>query len=214
MIQNISFGKEFTVNGQFDSQNEYEQHQIALEGDCTISGQSEGYSNQAFFSSLLNSNEAAITAMSNSAISTNDLDLGYYFIGASLLQNPSTGYGSYYPYDPEHSKYTLSISCPDFNEDIESIADLLNITIDNSSYDAVNSLPIVVMENTISIEQDNNAAIPYNVTDTDNDTVTSSITQQPSNGTAEIGVSNITYTPNSSYYGTDSFVVSFDDGNG
>lgn len=135
--EQLYYGNEYTVTGEFDSQQDINNHQVILDGICNISGQSEGYSNQAFYTKLL-----YITSMSDSTINTSDLNLDFYSISSSL-ENDS---GSYYPYDVTHNGYTLSVSCPDADNNITELSSLLNITLDNSSYGTTS-------EQSISLQQ-------------------------------------------------------------
>ena len=130
--ENTSFGKEFSVNGKFDSATEYEKHKVILDGSCTINGY-RGYSNQAFYTSVLDINDTVLSPMNTTQISLSNLAQNFYFLGASLKENPESVYGGYYTYNENYSSYTLSVSCPNADENITKIAALLGIDISVSS---------------------------------------------------------------------------------
>jgi hypothetical protein len=125
--EDVGFGKTFDVNGLFENQSDFNQHKIILDGACTISGLN-GYSNQAFYSSVLDANGNQIIAPDDSTISRT-FQRNFYLLGASLKQNPG-GAGNYYPYDPgKNDKYTLIVNCPDADDSITTIAGLLGIDL-------------------------------------------------------------------------------------
>ena len=129
--EKIHFGQEYTIENTFTSQDEFDKHRVVLDGVCEVSG-FNGYTNQAFFTSLMDINENYLINMNDNSFTSSNLDLDFYLIGASLKQNISNG-GLYYPYDVNNSNYTLSVSCPNADESIINIANLLNITIDNTT---------------------------------------------------------------------------------
>lgn len=122
----LLFGKQFTMSGLFESKTDFNKHKAILQGTCTVNG-NRGYSNQAFYTSLLSQSSTELTSMVDVAFTTPSLSLGQYLLGASLSENPSTGYGSSYTYTAGsiYNNYTLSVSCPDANGTIESIIPLL-----------------------------------------------------------------------------------------
>lgn len=77
-----------------------------------------------------------------------------------------------------------------------------------------NDLPMLTMDSEIIVSEDSSSDLDFSVIDVDKDTVTPTIKVQPSKGTVAINGTTITYTPDSNYYGSDSFVISFSDGNG
>jgi len=211
--QKIYFGKDFTINSVFDTQTELEKHKVILEGSCTISGQSQGYGNQAFFTALLDDNNIYLSSMDKEMIYTSNLAVDFYNIQASLKESQSN-YGGYFPYDEEHNGYTLHISCPDAQNDITTITQLLNISMDQNSYTQENILPKITIDNNISLLENTAKIIPFVYTDQNGDSVTVSMEINPTNGTVSLGVNTLSYTPNTNFNGEDSFVVKFDDGNG
>jgi hypothetical protein len=128
--EEVYFGKEFTISDTFADQSEFDKHKAILNGVCTVSGYN-GYSNQAFYTSLMNISENYLNIMNNTPFTTDDLTQNIYLLGASLDQNPE-GNGQYYPYDDNNTAYNLTVSCPSADENITNIASLLNITLDDT----------------------------------------------------------------------------------
>jgi len=126
--QEVFFGKAFTVSGVFDTQEDFDKHEVLLSGQCNISGY-RGYSNQAFYSSVMDEENNYIVDM-------NDTEIDYFFstdkylLGVSLKQNPG-GFGSYYSYNPDYAAYTMSVTCPSSDISIMDIANILNIDLSN-----------------------------------------------------------------------------------
>ena len=130
--QAVGFGKSFEVTGLFESQSDHNTHKVVLDGSCTITGHN-GYSNQAFFSSVLDKNSNEVTSPEDDLIS-HTFARDVYFLGASLKQNPG-GYGAYYTYDPGvNDQYLLSISCPQADEQTATIAAVLGIDLSGTEY--------------------------------------------------------------------------------
>ena len=123
---NIDWGTEYSIQGIFESQSDYNFHQLLLDKQCKITGD-RGFSNQAFYISALDSNRDTIVSMNDEQI-IYTFNKSIYWIGASLKQVPN-GYGKYYPYDPNNNGYTLFINCPDANWTFQDIADTLGIEI-------------------------------------------------------------------------------------
>jgi hypothetical protein len=133
MVSNeeIGFGKTFEVKGLFENQTDFNLHKVILDGACTITG-SNGYSNQAFYSSVQDNSGGAVVAAGNAAIS-DTFAQNLYQLGASLEQNPG-GDGSFYPYDAgKNDRYALSISCPNADDSTSTIAGLLGISLNNAA---------------------------------------------------------------------------------
>ncbi len=129
--QDVAFGKAFDVGGIFENQQDYNTHKVILEGECIITGYN-GYSNQAFYSSVLDANENTIISPDDKAIN-HSFVRGIYRIGACLKQNPGGG-GSYYTYDPgKNDKYVLSIKCPNADDGADIIAGVLGIDLSGTA---------------------------------------------------------------------------------
>jgi len=126
----FGWGEEFTVQGTFDSQSDYNQHKVLLDGQCQIKGDN-GYSNQAFYTSVLDNSQNTIVSMNDEMINQ-PFNKSIYFIGASLNMNPD-GYGSFYEYDANNPGYSLFVNCPNATWSLEEIADVLKIEISNES---------------------------------------------------------------------------------
>lgn len=117
----LSFGKQFEMSGLFESRTDFNKHKAILQGTCSVSGY-RGYSNQAFYTSLLSQSSTALTPMVVVAFTTPSLSLGQYLIGASLSENGSS---FTYTAGSTYNNYTLMVSCPEANGTIESIIPLL-----------------------------------------------------------------------------------------
>jgi len=124
------WGKEFTIQGIFENQDDYNLHQLLLENQCQIKGD-KGFSNQAFYTSVLDNDQNIIIDMNDETIN-HTFNKSIYWVGASLNQN-SDGNGSYYKYDPAHSGYTLFITCPYASWTFQDIADFLGIEIKDTN---------------------------------------------------------------------------------
>ncbi len=86
-----------------------------------------------------------------------------------------------------------------------------------------NNPPVITEGNSTSVTMSRNGSpasfnLTLHATDSDNDLLTWSIASQANHGTASAGGTggskDISYTPNTDYTGSDSFVVQVDDGNG
>jgi len=121
--EDISFGKKFTVGGLFENQDDNNVHKVILEGQCTITGYN-GYTNQAFFSSVRDILGNVIISPSNSSIDYN-FQKNVYLLGTSLRNG-----SSYYPYTyGSHDAYALTVNCPNADETTSNIANLLGIDL-------------------------------------------------------------------------------------
>ena len=119
------FGKEFQINGNFESQADFNTHRVVLDGNCTICGYN-GYSNQAFFTTILDSLQRTLVVPGDDPISRY-FSAGVYGIGTSLSQNFG-GTGIYYPFEPgDHASYILTVICPDSDDRIETVANMLRV---------------------------------------------------------------------------------------
>ncbi len=130
--QPVGFGKSFEATGVFESQNDFNMHKVILDGDCTITGYN-GYSSQAFFSSVLDENSNVVCSPGNVPISRT-FAKGVYFLGASLRQNP-WGAGMFFIYEPGvNDEYMLSVSCPQADEQTATIAAILGIDLSGTAF--------------------------------------------------------------------------------
>ncbi|MGR5499079.1 tandem-95 repeat protein, partial [Vibrio sp. DNB22_10_4] len=85
------------------------------------------------------------------------------------------------------------------------------ITVTVSS---VNDEPSITIASTLTTDEDNNQTLSFNFSDADGDTVTATEKSAPSHGQIDISGTDIVYTPNANYNGSDSFTITLTDGNG
>jgi C1A family cysteine protease len=79
----------------------------------------------------------------------------------------------------------------------------VNITVVNTNHNS----PVITISSNISVDEDNSTTISYSVTDVEDGSLNLSVGTNPNNGTVSIDSSNVTYTPNSNFFGSDIFVV-------
>ncbi|MHB8090556.1 MAG: C10 family peptidase [Syntrophales bacterium] len=117
-------GRYFTVSGTFANQSDVQTRQVILDGACTISGYN-GYSNQAFFSSVLDAAGTAITPAADVTIDQS-FNRGLYQLWTSL-ENKT---GNYYEYQSNvNDKYVFTVICPAADVNPVTIAGLLGIDL-------------------------------------------------------------------------------------
>jgi hypothetical protein len=118
----IYLGTGYDIGGEFSGQNEVDEFRAYLGGDITISGD-RGYSNQAFYIWVKDSDGHTVIEPDNSPIS-GTLTPGVYTICASLTSGLY-----YYPYDKNTSGYILSVAADDLTYTISDLADDLGISL-------------------------------------------------------------------------------------
>jgi hypothetical protein len=195
--EKIYFGKEFTISDTFADQSEFDKHKAILDGVCTVSG-TRGYSNQAFFTSLMDISESYLVNNTDDTFNSSNLSQDLYLLGASITNQETN---AAYSYDASFSAYTLNVSCPDADENITNIANVLGISLDT------NNAPVITMDTTIEVNASSSVQIPYSISDIEDSGLTLSIDINPTNGNVSIDSNNVTYTPNNAFVGSDSFVV-------
>ena len=79
---------------------------------------------------------------------------------------------------------------------------------------SINDKPVVVIDSTLTTQEDGSSSLSFSVTDVDGDRVEATITVEPEYGTTVINDTTLTYTPTLNYNGTDSFTLTFNDGYG
>ena len=120
------FGKEFQINGNFESQADFNTHRVILDGNCTICGYN-GYSYQGFFTTILDSSQRTVVVPGNDPIDRY-FSAGVYYIGTSLSKILGGGGGYYFPFEPgDHASYILTVICPDSDDRIETVANMLRV---------------------------------------------------------------------------------------
>lgn len=135
-------------------------------------------------------------------------------VDISFTANPSNGTVQqvsnqiiYTPNQDYNGVDTFAISFSD--EDKGILEKTVTITIN-----PVNDIPEVTMVSNMTIDEDNFSAQSFTIFDVDGDTVVTTVSINPSNGSVTIDGSEVIYTPNANYNGTDNFALSFNDGNG
>lgn len=116
--ESVAWGKAFSVFGTFENQNTVNQHLVILSGSCEVSGY-RGYSNQAFYTSVMDINNNLVVNRDDSTISANFIT-NKYLLAASLQG---------YSYNSNYAHYSLSITCPDSNLSLVEVAELLDLNL-------------------------------------------------------------------------------------
>ena len=86
-----------------------------------------------------------------------------------------------------------------------------NTSLVSISVSAVNDVPVVVNKS-VTIDEDTTVTITLEATDKDEDALTYSIVSNPLHGTVSINGAVVTYTPEADYNGSDSFTYKANDG--
>ncbi|WP_261887319.1 Ig-like domain-containing protein [Vibrio aerogenes] len=77
-----------------------------------------------------------------------------------------------------------------------------------------NTDPVITMSSALVTDENSSQTLTFSYTDADGDTVTAVQKTAPSHGSISISGTTITYTPATGYSGSDSFELTFSDGNG
>ena len=86
-----------------------------------------------------------------------------------------------------------------------------NIANVNLTINPVNDAPVATSKS-LSVDEDNSLSVTLGGSDSDGDTLTYSVMQNPSNGTLSGTAPNLTYTPSLNFHGTDYFTYVINDG--
>lgn len=89
---------------------------------------------------------------------------------------------------------------------VSSAAATVSITVN-----AVNDAP-VADDKSATVQEDASVAVTLTGSDVDGDAITFALASQPTNGTATLSGSTVTYTPNANYTGQDTFTYTANDG--
>jgi hypothetical protein len=133
--EDVSFGKTFVVKGLFENEGDFNKHKVILDGTCTITGD-RGYSNQAFFSSVMDGSSNYVilpTAPPPAGYLTGSFPRNTYLLGASFCSSPPHS-GTCYAYEQDgaYNRYTLTVDCPQADESITTVAQVLGIDLGGS----------------------------------------------------------------------------------
>ncbi len=100
---------------------------------------------------------------------------------------------------------------PETNNSVPETSDSIPETNDSIPLVPVNHAPEAV-DSDISLDEDTVASIKLTGQDTDGDTLTYAVTQQPAHGTLSCTADACTYTPDADYYGSDTVKFIVNDG--
>ena len=131
------FGRSYSLGGTFSGQNDVELRRAVLDGDCTITGDKPGSSNQAFFSSVLGAGGGVLASADGSSAENSVISHafpgGLYDIRASLCMNTGSGTSCYSYSVWAGVGYSFMVSCPDADESASTIAGLLGIDLSGAN---------------------------------------------------------------------------------
>ena len=114
---------------------------------------------------------------------------------------------SYTPNANFNGSDSFVVSTTDADE--ATVTKTINVTVAS-----VNDVPVVVIDSTLSTQEDGSSSLSFSVTDVDGNTVEATLSIEPEYGVATIEGTTLTYTPTLNYNGSDSFTLLFDDGFG
>ena len=120
--EKIYSGREFSINGKYLNGSDIYSHKAILDGNCSISGSA--------FRNIFNLSDENLSAWQNPVINLTSLNQEIYSLKISL-DNPSNGY--FYNFDENNTDYQISVNCPNSDDNLSKIADLLDIDISESS---------------------------------------------------------------------------------
>lgn len=78
----------------------------------------------------------------------------------------------------------------------------------------INDIPSITIDTNVVTDENQVQTLSFSYIDVDGDSVVVTTTTDPQNGSVTVSGTNITYTPYDGFSGSDSFILSFDDGNG
>ena len=135
----------------------------------------------------------------------------------SVATQPSNGVvtvaGNVFTYTP-----AANVNGTDgFNYTVTDNADDATRAVTQTAYVnvvSVNDAPVITIGDALTLDEDGNASLTFTYTDVDGDTVSAEVSTSPENGLATLDGTQVTYTPDANYNGSDSFVLTLTDGNG
>lgn len=80
--------------------------------------------------------------------------------------------------------------------------------------DPVNDIPTITIDSTLITNEDNGQSLMFSLTDVEDTSLTLAIDANATNGVVILSGTNVTYTPNDNYNGSDAFTISTTDSNG
>lgn len=79
---------------------------------------------------------------------------------------------------------------------------------------SVNDAPVIVIEDTLTVDEDGLQTLSFSYTDVDGDVVTAFVSQNGTNGNVVISGTDVSYTPIANFFGSDQFELTLTDSNG
>ena len=119
--EKIYSGKDFTINGNYLNGSDIYSNKAILDGNCSISGPA--------FRNVFDSLDMNLSAWQNPTINLTALNQNIYSLQISL-DNPSNGY--FYNFDENNTDYKIAVICPNSDDNISKIANLLQIDMSES----------------------------------------------------------------------------------
>ncbi len=120
----IYVGTQFDMGGTFSSRSETDEFSAYLSGTATISGD-RGYSNQAFYIWVKDSDGSLVATATDSSITAN-FTAGVYSVFTSLT-NAYTN--SYYTYDTDYDTYSITVSNNSSSQAVSTLAASLGLEL-------------------------------------------------------------------------------------
>ena len=84
----------------------------------------------------------------------------------------------------------------------------------NLTVSSVNDIPIILIDSTLTTNEDNQSSLSFNLIDVEDGNLILNIEANASHGIVTVNESNVIYTPDENYNGTDFFTVSTTDSDG
>jgi len=95
-----------------------------------------------------------------------DFESDIYLIGASLKENPGES-GKYYPYEQGiNDQYRLTVRCPDADDSVTNVANILGIDL-SGTFANINNAPIITSIPVTSVDEDDTYSYTFTANDVD-----------------------------------------------
>jgi len=151
--EDISFGRQFEIVDTLSDQNSLNTHTVILDGPCTISGEC-GLSGRTLFIGVADPNGNVIVDPNDGEIQAT-FARGIYVISASFWQDPNILSADSVP-------YTITVSCPNANDNIAGIARMLDIDLSSVIPEGVGpGRQFATIQEAIDLAEDGDTIIVY-----------------------------------------------------